>query len=558
MTFATSKIHRSLPNTFASTLSKHLRCRKIYIPNAPSNLFRFHQAAMITQRGLVWEEGLISWEPKWSEEPDLSIIRTICQRALALSEAECRVEFFTQGGFNKLYKVLSASETYLMRITLPVDPRYKTLSDVATMEFVRRNSEYPVPQIVAHDASARNDLGFEWILMEFVPSQPLYDVWKDISWTSKEKLVKQLVLYAAQLYSVKFEKIGSLYLANDVRHPTTAAQKEDAETISPAEKGVIIEGTTTLEKGTHIKGQLSIDGKVTLEGHSVLEGKFAVEGDFVTNGRLIVDGKLEMQPRGNYGGTEPTKQEDRYVAEVADDHRIQDSTSNFVLDRIVDRHFFWNQNIHQIIHRGPFAQIQDWLTAKLYLSENETKRWMAEEEDEDDLEFGNRVLRVIQRLRDNLNRVFPEIEPLGDTAMVHDDLSTGNILVDEAGNLMAVIDWEFSTAVPVWSAARLPVLLKDNEREERPKEDGYRHDEEGKVDDLYWDHLREYELTALRKLWFAEMESLEPEWIKSYKQHDTKVGFLNAVNSCEMYTLPKVERWLDKLENGEDPGRRPE
>jgi hypothetical protein len=49
---------------------------------------------------------------------------------------------------------------YLFRITLPVCPFYKTESEVATLKYIRINTDIPVATVVDWDSSANNDLGF--------------------------------------------------------------------------------------------------------------------------------------------------------------------------------------------------------------------------------------------------------------------------------------------------------------------------------------------------------------------------------------------------------------
>ena len=47
-------------------------------------------------------------------------------------------------------------------------PRYKTESEVATMEYLREHTNIPVPRIHHYDASPYNRLGGEYILMSKV------------------------------------------------------------------------------------------------------------------------------------------------------------------------------------------------------------------------------------------------------------------------------------------------------------------------------------------------------------------------------------------------------
>lgn len=55
-----------------------------------------------------------------------------------------------------------------MRVSLPVDPHYKTSSGVATLDLIYKRTTIPVPKVIAHEASNENELGFEWILMEYM------------------------------------------------------------------------------------------------------------------------------------------------------------------------------------------------------------------------------------------------------------------------------------------------------------------------------------------------------------------------------------------------------
>jgi aminoglycoside phosphotransferase (APT) family kinase protein len=82
-----------------------------------------------------------------------------------------------------------------MRITLPVDPSNKTNSEVATNNFVRQNTDIPVPKIFAFDDSRDNELGFEWILMEMLPGATLERKWRKLSKDAKRDLVKQVAKY---------------------------------------------------------------------------------------------------------------------------------------------------------------------------------------------------------------------------------------------------------------------------------------------------------------------------------------------------------------------------
>jgi hypothetical protein len=97
-------------------------------------------------RSLRWEETILGLKPLWRFEPDIEEIKSTLQPLWPSSTVQ--VAFFAQGAFNKLYQVIVQDQPPLMlRISLPVDPRYKTLSEVATIRWVNAVTTIPLPQI---------------------------------------------------------------------------------------------------------------------------------------------------------------------------------------------------------------------------------------------------------------------------------------------------------------------------------------------------------------------------------------------------------------------------
>ncbi|KAF5027023.1 hypothetical protein F66182_899 [Fusarium sp. NRRL 66182] len=154
-----------------------------------------------SREGLVWEESPFGDKPRWKTEPRIEAIRAVCLGVLKLaSEKDCIVEFFAAGSFNRLYLVEAPSrKRLLMRISLPVDPRNKILGEVATVRWLRRFTSIPVPEIIAFDASSDNEIGFEWILMPFIAGTSAYSLWRKTPMIAKERLVKQVANFQAQI-----------------------------------------------------------------------------------------------------------------------------------------------------------------------------------------------------------------------------------------------------------------------------------------------------------------------------------------------------------------------
>jgi hypothetical protein len=158
--------------------------------------------------------------PIWPTEPDCAAITRLAGSALACKPDLLDAQFFAQGAVNKLYEVRKkpnvvadkASPVYLFRVSLPVDPFYKTESEVATLKYLGMNTTIPVQTVIAWDSSPKNELGYEWILLEKLAGVEISHVWRKMHWDEKLNLARSLAKYSIQLWSHEFAAIGSLYL----------------------------------------------------------------------------------------------------------------------------------------------------------------------------------------------------------------------------------------------------------------------------------------------------------------------------------------------------------
>ncbi|KAL8406311.1 hypothetical protein RB596_004960 [Gaeumannomyces avenae] len=159
---------------------------------------------------------------------------------------------------------------------------------------------------------------------------------------------------------------------------------------------------------------------------------------------------------------------------------------------------------------------------------------------------------IISRLRRHLDDFFPPLGPEPDPTMImHDDLSRQNILVDDEGNLTAVVDWERISAIPRWMACQFPPLLQAKHRSEEPIKAIYKHDGDGNVAKIFWEHLDDYERTQLRRVFLGEMERLEPEWVEIFESSQRQRDFGLAVASCgDEFLIRRIRGWLDDIESG--------
>jgi hypothetical protein len=422
---------------------------------------------MVNQDGLEWvADNLFGLKPRWTREPDIDIISRIARKHLGCDEeASCEINFHAQGRFNKLYRVSIPGTEYMLRVSLPVYSHHKTESEVATIEHVRRETDMPVPQIIAFDSDNSNELGFEWILMEMMPGTTLRMRWRKMTWAAKEEIVKECAKHQSQLFQKQFDKIGNIF------------------------------------------------------------------------------------PQGSSVGTSETCLS-----------RGGEENSRDAIGRIVSLLFFWGDHLTHDAPRGPFTTSLEWLQTRLRFALEDQDRILAKAEDEDEIEDAEYAKEVGNDLAQVLPTVFTAApHELERTMLFHDDLSMSNILVDEHGKLSAVIDWECVSALPLWRTCQPPQFLKGRVRDERPLREDYMPDGgesyDGGLDNeginvMYWEHLLDYELTQLRKVFVDEMEALSPEWVAIMGENSVKADFNLAVHYFDGLGGLRVKRWLAAYKEG--------
>jgi hypothetical protein len=212
----------------------------------PQRIPKEYHFGTLSQHRHCWknndESGFL--DPMWPREPDIDVVRKLAVSCLptdAFTHAE--IGLFAQGAFHRLYCISSnlTAVKYLMRVALPVDPFYKTESEVATMEYVRKHSSMPVPRIIAYTSSASNELGFEWILMEKVDGVPLNDVWEAMPFDSKADLTVGFAGFMKQLRACRFPLFGNLYFAdvwNQAGYAPILSKHEPAVDVANTDIGI--------------------------------------------------------------------------------------------------------------------------------------------------------------------------------------------------------------------------------------------------------------------------------------------------------------------------------
>jgi hypothetical protein len=230
---------------------------------------------------------------------------------------------------------------------------------------------------------------------------------------------------------------------------------------------------------------------------------------------------------------------------------------------LVAHEFFMGDRLYYHLPRGPFRSSHDWLSALLNFILQQESHFVKHPKDEDERQGAEETTYVAGKLLALVSKVCPRtMEEPEMSALYHQDLHLDNILVNEQGEITAVLDWECVSALPLWMSAKLPKFLEGPTREEEPQRDRY-SDRDPTYDgsqvsyglenndkcDLYYEHMMEYEATQLRKVYKARLKELWPEW--PVDGHESKIDLFEAISQCDGIWGGRVGKWAERIENGD-------
>ncbi|KAM0355121.1 hypothetical protein ACHAPU_000981 [Fusarium lateritium] len=153
----------------------------------------------------------------WGIQPTLADIQATLQHRIP--GHAIRVEFFSEGAYNKLYQVhIGTYKPQLLRLSLPVDPMHKTSSEAATLRAVASITSafqtIPVPSVTTFSFETNLPIRYEWILMTKLDGITWHNAWPRLSIVEKSRGVRQVAFFVNALFRTRFHQIGNLYPAS--------------------------------------------------------------------------------------------------------------------------------------------------------------------------------------------------------------------------------------------------------------------------------------------------------------------------------------------------------
>ena len=500
--------------------------------------------------------------PAWSCEPEAQEVAELLKQVISPLEEYC-VRLLHRSSFNRYFAVergennedrTDESESYVVKLTLPVCPARKTTSEVATMHWAKAMTPLPLPDVVQnlYSASANNPTGCEWILMRRVSGRPLFECWREMHISRKRRIVEQLAEYTIRVFDHGLDGIASVY----------PARREDPD--QRPEYGAM----------------------ATMP--------------FFWNGRY------DKAQRKQYGPYET------YRDWAFDRLDLAEADAQSVLPRIQSqlvRRIPWRimgviaklKELHDELFPSPrnpslAGPVIDMIGAK---KEELLKGGTADEpinllSDSEDEENGANsganegFINDTNDENDDINN--DEAKPFDceeKTMMWHTNLSLDNIFVDETGIITGILNWECIAAIPRSVACQLPAfLLEGHDRKREPHvkdywtfsdtippptrtpslspESGNEHEYDDADEEeeqrgrsrhrqrpqagptpAYWLAYREWELTTLRRHFERTMKDHSLGWHMFYKHNGLKRDFETAVQYCDdPLMLDVVEAWI--------------
>ncbi|KAI6118657.1 hypothetical protein EV401DRAFT_1966254 [Pisolithus croceorrhizus] len=163
----------------------------------------------------------------------------------------------------------------IARVARRFMPRFKTESEIATMQYLRDRTSIPVPDVYHYDSNPYNRLGGEYILMSKATGIPLSQVYCAMSNEQLKSLFANLASIILPLFAQRFSHIGSLYFgslpyatASQSSAPSTAVTSHSSSSSALTSSGHTSIPTRPVLKGFQFMPLLSHDTPLRATHHT--------------------------------------------------------------------------------------------------------------------------------------------------------------------------------------------------------------------------------------------------------------------------------------------------
>ncbi|KAK2808028.1 hypothetical protein FQN50_005110 [Emmonsiellopsis sp. PD_5] len=141
------------------------------------------------------------------------------EKVLSLCPSATSIQSFQklEGGFSKAFVFRTNNDKHVVAkfpTSVAGPARYVTNSEVATITYLQRNTEIPIPTILDWSDDPTNSIGAAYIIMEHAGGVLLQEAWENMPSDMKVKCVGAICSHILPMAKLDFPAYGSLYFSN--------------------------------------------------------------------------------------------------------------------------------------------------------------------------------------------------------------------------------------------------------------------------------------------------------------------------------------------------------
>ncbi|KAI1856507.1 uncharacterized protein JN550_013769 [Neoarthrinium moseri] len=532
---------------------------------------------------LGWAVDGLKVSPKWEWSPTIQSIEAALKSRIRPNE-QYNISPMRGGTCSKLYSVDYGGHEYVLKVTLPVAPRTKTESEVATMRWMRKNTNLSVPRVIQYDSSANNPIGCEWILMTRIEGRPLSSYWCEMEFGSKERIVMRIAEFTAHIYNHQFTGIGNIYPSP---LPSPVRRHQVGRIVCPRffwHRGPEIER----QQGPFITTREWVLRRLNI-AHEQLRDRFhgmkngpKKDVDLIwrmlnmsgVGSRLwrlydvLFPRRIKTEALKKYPAYGPETQQtltgDLRQASVQDtDQHMNGWPTPMQID--YDQRDKTSADYCNTIAKPDLADITRIACGNICkLSQRASDGCTTQDSQlNTQYELPAQHIKTWEPLKpDFKDHIGADADPDPDpepTMLWRTNLSADDIFVNENGILTGVVGWGSVPAIPVAIACDWPAFLHEGRHRVTEPQIRHYYDRDQKCLKMnFWRALRDCERTQLRKLFTEEMARLCPRWYATWQREALHRDYEAAVQHCDNVNfIDKVEQWCDQVEAALEKGLEP-
>ncbi|KAF8337712.1 kinase-like domain-containing protein [Amanita rubescens] len=142
-------------------------------------------------------------------KPNLTGLSDLVHTRIGRTITSCQK--VTRGTYHEIYMLNTEDGRKLIaRLCRSLRHPSALRSEVATMTLVRLRTSIPVPVVHFFEDSPSNEVGMQYLVMDYVEGVNLYQIWDDLTLEHKKDVLTQIAWVLGQLANMEFEATGSI------------------------------------------------------------------------------------------------------------------------------------------------------------------------------------------------------------------------------------------------------------------------------------------------------------------------------------------------------------